>query len=75
MRSEKGESIHCSNRMFVSFIAARDISAHEPLVVPLESLPPPSPPSDNNDDDDSDGADRSEYNYRYTSHEFGSQCL
>ena len=63
-RIDKGESLRCSNRMFVSFIAARDISVHEELVISMTVV---QSPADANHTDTTI--------FKYTTHEFGSQCL
>jgi hypothetical protein len=55
--------VTCSNRMFVAFVAARDIARGEELVVPLLR-------------GKGEGGDGStEDNRRYTSAEFASQCM
>lgn len=59
----RGEYLECSNRMFVSFVAARDIAVGEELVVPLYL------------DQTYLSSDDRKAKYRYTVPEFASQCL
>jgi hypothetical protein len=63
-RPERGEYIHCSDRMFVSFVASRNIAKGEELVVPLYLRPLEDIP---------EGEEHAK-TFRYTTIEFGNQC-